>query len=223
MCTALERAKVVLDLDRRKEIIRAEAEHLAFAQGLQLIADEGLIEEVAGLVEWPVVLMGSFDRDFLSVPEEVIIATIRANQKCFCLRGADGQLANRFILTSNLIAEDGGSTIVAGNERVIRARLSDAKFFYEQDLARPLAENVPKLAEIVFHAKLGSQLERVERIERLAAEIAPKVGADPEAARRAAHLAKADLVVRHGRRVPRAAGPDGALLRAGPGRAGGGG
>jgi glycyl-tRNA synthetase beta chain len=166
--TALERAKVVLDLDRRKEIIKADADQLAFAQGLTVIHDEGLLEEVAGLVEWPVVMMGSFDKSFLSVPEEVIIATIRANQKCFCLRDADGKLANRFLLTSNNIAEDGGETIVAGNERVIRARLSDAKFFYEHDLAAPLENGVPKLEDVVFHAQLGTQFQRVVRLVRLA-------------------------------------------------------
>lgn len=191
---ALEKAKVVLDIDRRKDIIRSDAEQLAFAQGLELIADEGLLEEVAGLVEWPVVMMGSFDAAFLTVPEEAIIATIRANQKCFCLRdAATGKLANKFILTANLIAEDNGATIIAGNERVIRARLSDAKFFYEQDLATPLSDNLPKLKDVVFHAKLGTQYERIERIEKLAAEIAPLVGANVEDAKRAARLAKADL------------------------------
>ncbi|AEQ50593.1 glycine--tRNA ligase subunit beta [Pelagibacterium halotolerans] len=191
---ALEKARVVLDIDRRKQIIRTDAEQLAFAQGLELIVDEGLLEEVAGLVEWPVVMMGSFDESFLKVPEEAIIATIRANQKCFCLRDSStGKLANKFILTSNLIAEDDGKTIVAGNERVIRARLSDAKFFYETDLETPLADNLPKLEDVVFHAKLGTQAERVARIEKLAAEIAPLVGADVEDAKRAAKLSKADL------------------------------
>ena len=190
---ALEKAKVVLDLDRRKEIIRTDAEHLAFAQGLSVIHDEGLLEEVAGLVEWPVVMMGEFDATFLEVPEEVIITTIRANQKCFCLRDAEGKLANRFVLVSNMVAEDGGKQIIAGNERVIRARLSDARFFYTQDLAVPLEEGVPRLKESVFHAKLGSQHERVERLVTLAAEIAPEVGADVEQTRRAALLAKADL------------------------------
>jgi glycyl-tRNA synthetase beta chain len=192
--SALEKAKVVLDLDRRKEIIRHEADQLAFAQGLSVIHDEGLLEEVAGLVEWPVVMMGSFEQGFLEVPEEVIIATIRANQKCFCLRDADGNLANRFLLVSNNVASDGGIAIVAGNERVIRARLSDARFFYNHDLVAPLENGVPKLAEVVFHAKLGTQLARVERLQKLAAGIAPKVGADVEQARRAARLAKADLV-----------------------------
>ncbi|HZY50963.1 MAG TPA: glycine--tRNA ligase subunit beta [Devosia sp.] len=190
---ALEKAKVVLDLDRRKDIIRADADNLAFAHGLTVIADEGLLEEVAGLVEWPVVMMGAFDKDFLAVPEEAIIATIRANQKCFCLRDAQGKLANRFLLTANNIATDGGDTIVAGNERVIRARLSDAKFFYETDLRLPLEHGLPKLEESVFHAKLGTQFRRVERLVKLAAEIAPRVGADVEDAKRAAMLAKADL------------------------------
>jgi glycyl-tRNA synthetase beta chain len=191
--TALERAKVVLDLDRRKDIIRADAEQLAFAQGLTVIADEGLLEEVAGLVEWPVVMMGSFDPDFLKLPEEVIIATIRANQKCFCLRDAAGKLAPNFIITSNNVATDGGAVITAGNERVIRARLSDAMFFYQGDLALPLEHGLPKLEDTVFHAKLGSQFARVERLVKLAGEIAALVGADPERAKRAAMLAKADL------------------------------
>jgi glycyl-tRNA synthetase beta chain len=190
---SLERAKVVLDLDRRKDIIRADADNLAFAQGLNVIHDEGLLEEVAGLVEWPVVMMGSFDESFLEVPEEVIIATIRANQKCFCLRDSKGSLANRFLLTANNLATDNGVTIVAGNERVIRARLSDAKFFYETDLKLPLEHGLPKLEESVFHAKLGTQFQRVERLVKLAAEIAPKVGADVAEAKRAAMLAKADL------------------------------
>ena len=191
--TALERAKVVLDLDRRKDIIRTDAEQLAFAQGLTVIADEGLLEEVAGLVEWPVVMMGTFDPDFLKLPEEVIIATIRANQKCFCLRDGSGKLAPNFIITANTVATDGGAVITAGNERVIRARLSDAVFFYQGDLALPLEHGLPKLEDTVFHAKLGSQFARVERLVKLAGEIAPQVGADVERAKRAAMLAKADL------------------------------
>ena len=115
---------------------------------------------------------------FLEVPEEVIIATIRANQKCFCLRDSAGKLAPNFIITSNQVAEDGGATIIAGNERVIRARLSDGRFFYNTDLALPLEHGLPKLEESVFHARLGTQFQRVERIVKLAGEIAPKVGAD---------------------------------------------
>ncbi|MEO7223960.1 MAG: glycine--tRNA ligase subunit beta [Devosia sp.] len=191
--SSLERAKVVLDLDRRKDIIRADADNLAFAQGLSVIHDEGLLEEVAGLVEWPVVMMGSFNPSFLKVPEEVIIATIRANQKCFCLRDSHGKLTNKFLLTANNLATDQGVTIVAGNERVIRARLSDAKFFYETDLKLPLEHGLPKLEESIFHAKLGTQFQRIERLVKLAAEIAPMVGADVEQAKRAAMLAKADL------------------------------
>ncbi|MBN9317415.1 MAG: glycine--tRNA ligase subunit beta [Devosia sp.] len=190
---ALEKAKVVLDIDRRKEIIKADADNLAFAQGLTVIHDEGLLEEVAGLVEWPVVMMGSFDPAFLEVPEEVIIATIRANQKCFCLRDGAGKLAPNFIITSNQIAEDGGKQIIAGNERVIRARLSDARFFYKTDLALPLEHGLPKLEESVFHARLGTQFQRVERLVNLAGEIAPRVGASVDQAKRAAMLAKADL------------------------------
>ncbi|WDR02556.1 glycine--tRNA ligase subunit beta [Devosia algicola] len=191
---ALERAKVVLDLDRRKEIIRTDAEHLAFAQGLSVIADEGLLEEVAGLVEWPVVMMGAFDPAFLTLPEEAIIATIRANQKCFCLRDGNGKLAPNFIITANTEASDDGAVITAGNERVIRARLSDAAFFYKNDLALPLENGLPKLEDMVFHAKLGTQFARVDRLIKLAGEIAPKVGADIETTKRAAMLAKADLV-----------------------------
>jgi glycyl-tRNA synthetase beta chain len=190
---ALEKANVVLDIDRRMDIIRADGDNLAFAQGLSVIHDEALLEEVAGLVEWPVVMMGSFDKSFLEVPEEVIIATIRANQKCFCLRDDSGKLTNRFLLTANNVASDGGETIIAGNERVIRARLSDAKFFYETDLKLPLEHGLPKLEESVFHAKLGTQFQRVERLVKLAGELAPLVGADVEQAKRAAMLAKADL------------------------------
>src|SRR3712207_1924603 len=192
---ALERAKVVLDTDRRKDMILHDARDLAFAQGLELVEDEGLLEEVAGLVEWPVVLMGSFDETFLDIPPEVIRTTIRANQKCFVLRDpATGRLANRFLLTSNLVASDGGKTIVGGNERVVRARLSDAKFFWETDQRVKLEDRLEKLKSIVFHEKLGTQYERVERIAALARELAPMVGADPELAERAARLAKADLV-----------------------------
>lgn len=192
--TALERAKVVLDIDRRKDIIRGDADQLAFAQGLTVIQDEGLLEEVAGLVEWPNVMMGSFDPEFLKLPEEVIIATIRANQKCFCLRDAAGKLAPNFIITANTIPSDGGAVVIAGNERVIRARLSDAAFFYQGDLAIPLEHGLPKLEDMVFHAKLGTQFAMVERLVKLAAEIAPLVGADVDKTKRAAMLAKADLV-----------------------------
>ncbi len=191
----LEAAKVVLDPERRKAMILADATNLAFAQGYELVRDDGLLAEVAGLVEWPVVLMGSFDEAFLAIPDEVIRATIRNNQKCFVLRDPQtARLVNRFILVSNIEAQDGGKAIVAGNERVIRARLSDAKFFYETDLKTRLEDRLEKFKQIVFHEKLGSQWERIERIERLAAELAPLVGADVEKAKRAAKLCKADLL-----------------------------
>ena len=188
-------AKVVLDSERRKDTIVTDAKQLAFAQGFDLVEDQVLLDEVAGLVEWPVALMGSFDQEFLSIPDEVIRATIRNNQKCFVVRDPrTGKLTNKFILTANIEASDGGKAIIAGNERVIRARLSDAKFFYETDLKTRLEDRLPKFSQIVFHEKLGTQAERIKRIERLAAELAPLVGADVEKATRAAHLAKADLL-----------------------------
>jgi glycyl-tRNA synthetase beta chain len=191
----LKAAKVVLDSQARKDIILADAKELAFAQGFELVDDQVLADEVAGLVEWPVALMGSFDKEYLTIPDEVIRATIRNNQKCFVVSDPKtGKLTNKFILTANIEATDGGKTIIGGNERVIRARLSDAKFFYETDLKTRLEARLPKFEQIVFHEKLGTQAERIKRIERLAAEIAPLVGADVEKAKRAAHLAKADLL-----------------------------
>jgi glycyl-tRNA synthetase beta chain len=212
----LEKAKVVLDPERRKEMILADARNLAFAQGYELVEDAGLLAEVAGLVEWPVVLMGSFEEAFLGMPPEIVRATIRNNQKCFVLRDPrTSQLANKFILVANIEAEDGGKAIVAGNERVIRARLADAKFFYETDLKTRLEDRLPKFKHIVFHEKLGTQWERIERIERLADEIALTLSSRPDLfsgqmlsaddlkreqdayrrkVRRAAHLAKADLL-----------------------------
>jgi glycyl-tRNA synthetase beta chain len=191
----LHDAKVVLDPARRADMILADAKNLAFAQGFELVEDEGLLAEVSGLVEWPVVLMGSFDKAFLAIPDEVIRATIRANQKCFVLRDPQtAKLVNRFILVANEEATDGGKAIVAGNERVIRARLSDAKFFYDTDLKTRLEERLPKFSQIVFHEKLGTQAERIARIVALAGELAPLVDADRAKAERAAQLCKADLL-----------------------------
>ncbi|MBZ9702390.1 MULTISPECIES: glycine--tRNA ligase subunit beta [unclassified Mesorhizobium] len=261
----LEAAKVVLDADRRKEIILADARNLAFANGLDLVEDEGLLEEVSGLVEWPVVLMGAFEDAFLAIPAEVIRLTIRANQKCFVTsrpisplegemsakptegvgttgrdslshtedagaprettpsalpgispsRGEISELSNRFILTANIEASDGGKEIAHGNGKVVRARLSDALYFWTTDqgdlpdlaeleasakkfgldLKKPLDQRIARLdhLNVTFHAKLGMQGARVERIRRLAEELAPLVGADPALAARAAVLAKADL------------------------------
>ncbi len=191
----LEKAKVVLDADRRRDIILHDARERAFALGLELVEDAGLLDEVAGLVEWPVVLTGTFEEEFLAIPPEVIRATIRANQKCFVLRQPGSTaLANRFILVSNIEARDGGVAIAAGNGRVIRARLSDAKFFYDTDRRATLESRLPKFDAIVFHEKLGTQRERIDRIVALASEIAPLVGADVAKAREAAELAKLDLV-----------------------------
>lgn len=191
----LEAAKVVLDPQRRKDIILADAKQAAFAQGFELVEDQALLDEVAGLVEWPVVLMGSFDESFLKIPGEVIRATIRNNLKCFVVSDPKTKkLVNRFVLTANIEGSDGGKAIVAGNERVIRARLSDAKFFYETDLKTKLEDRLPKFENIVFHEKLGTQAERIKRIEKLAAELAPLVGADVTKVRTAARLAKADLL-----------------------------
>ena len=214
---SLEAAKVVIDADRRKEIILSDAKNLAFANGLDLVEDDGLLEEVSGLVEWPVVLMGEFEQEFLEIPAEVIRLTIRANQKCFVTRpqGEAEGLSNRFLVTANIEAKDGGAEIAYGNGKVVRARLSDALYFWNTDqadlpdldalresaqkfgldLARPLDQRMARLDRlgVTFHAKLGTQGERVERIRRLARELAPIVGADPDLADRAAVLAKADL------------------------------
>lgn len=214
--TKLEAAKVVLDTERRKAIIETEAKNLAFAQGLELVQDPGLLDEVAGLVEWPVVMMGSFDEAFLAIPDEVTRATIRANQKCFVLRDpATGNLANKFLLTANIVPDDGGASVIEGNERVIAARLSDALYFWQTDqanlpdldglkasaeklgldLSKPLDQRTARLdaLNVVFHAKLGTQGERVARIAALSRTIAEAIGADPDLAERAAKLAKADL------------------------------
>ena len=213
----LEKAFVVLDAERRKEIISQDAHNLAFASGLELVEDEGLLEEVSGLVEWPVVLMGEFEEEFLAIPPEVIRLTIRANQKCFVTRkqGEAEALSNKFILVSNVAARDGGTEIAYGNGKVVRARLSDALYFWHTDqhdlpdldklgasadkfgldLKKPLDQRMARLdaLNVTFHAKLGTQGQRVERIRELAAQIAPLVGADPKLATRAAVLAKADL------------------------------
>ena len=201
---SLEKAKVILDPARRRETILADAKTLAFAHGLELVEDDGLLHEVAGLVEWPVVLLGAFEPRFLDIPAEVVRATIRANQKCFVLRDASGKLAPNFLLTSNIVASDGGKAIAAGNGRVVRARLSDALYFWQTDQAplpgfaanTPLDQRLDKLRtlNIVFHEKLGTQGARIDRIRALAGEIAPLVGAEPVKAYRAAELAKADLV-----------------------------
>jgi glycyl-tRNA synthetase beta chain len=214
--SSLEKAKVVLDAERRKEIILSDAKNIAFASGLDLVEDEALLEEVSGLVEYPHVLMGTFEEDYLKIPAEIIRLTIKTNQKCFVTRrqGSD-ELSNRFILISNIEAKDDGKEIVHGNGKVVRARLSDAAHFYKRDqadmpdlhelaasaakfgldLKKPLDQRMAKLdhLNVTFHAKLGTQGARVERIRVLAAELAKFTGADPVKVDRAAVLAKADL------------------------------
>ena len=193
--TKLRDAKVLLPASERAADIHEQALALAKKHKLDLVADDALLAENAGLVEWPTVLMGHFDEAFLEVPAECLITSMKAHQKCFSLRDPKtGALANRFLAVSNLVAADGGKQIVAGNEKVIRARLSDARFFWEQDLKRPLDEMALALDGITFHEKLGSQRDRVERIAELAFQIAGAVDAVPEDARRAAQLCKADLV-----------------------------
>jgi glycyl-tRNA synthetase beta chain len=211
----LEAAKVILDPARRRDTILADARTLAFASGLELIEDAPLLNEVAGLVEWPMVLMGSFESDYLRVPAEAIRATIRANQKCFVMRDpATGTLANRFLLTANTEATDGGATIIAGNERVIRARLSDAAFFWDTDQKTRLEDRLEKLKTVRFQEKLGSQFDRVVRIAALAAKLAPQLGADPHHAERAAWLAKADLTTEMVGEFPELQGLMGSLYAA---------
>ncbi len=194
--SSLEKAKVVLDAERRKDIIQADAKNLAFAKGLELVDDEGLLEEVGNLVEWPVAIMGEFDPDFLNIPPEVIRLTIKENQKCFVLRKGD-ELSNDFLLVANIEASDGGTEIAHGNAKVVNARLGDAKFFWETDLHQITTQGfsawTQKLDAVTFHAKLGSQGERVQRISSLAERLAPVVAADPALAKRAAEICKADL------------------------------
>lgn len=191
----LRAAHVMIDSGERAETIINEARTLAFAQGLELVEDDGLLRENAGLVEWPVVLMGTFDEAFLQVPPEVLITSMKAHQKCFSLRDPKtGKLTNRFILVSNLTAGDGGAAIVEGNQRVIAARLSDARFFWDQDRKSTLASRLSDLEQITFHAKLGTQAERVARLEPLAGEVAAMIGTDADEARLAARLCKCDLV-----------------------------
>jgi glycyl-tRNA synthetase beta chain len=190
----LRSAYVVLDSAERREMISGDATRLATGVGLTLKPDPVLLSEVAGLVEWPVVLLGEIDRAFLDLPPEVLTAAMRSHQRYLALADSAGNLAPRFIVVANVLTDDGGKAIVAGNERVLRARLSDAKFFWDQDRKLALESRVPKLRDIVFHARLGNMAEKVERIAALAAGYVPHVpGADIDLVRSAATLCKADL------------------------------
>lgn len=191
----LKARHVVLDAKVRMATIAEQARALAKSAKLELVEDDALLAENAGLTEWPVVLLGSFDKEFLTVPAECLITSMKVHQKCFSLRDPKTQLlADRFLMVSNLVAKDSGAAITAGNEKVIRARLSDAKFFWDQDLKKPLDEMASSLASITFHEKLGSQRDRIERLQGWTDDLAGHCDADPAMARRAAQLAKADLV-----------------------------
>ncbi|MEM8754513.1 MAG: glycine--tRNA ligase subunit beta, partial [Pseudomonadota bacterium] len=193
----LEAAKVVLDPTERRARIWADATNMAFAQGLEVIEDKGLLEEVAGLVEWPVVLMGEIEERFLALPPEVLRTSMKEHQKFFSVRDPKSGRIVKFVTVANIETPDRGATILAGNQRVLAARLSDALFFWENDLRVAKGEGMAAMAKplenVTFHNKLGSVAEQVERIAALAREIAPLVGADPDKAEEAARIAKADL------------------------------
>jgi glycyl-tRNA synthetase beta chain len=190
----LSDAFVMLDAGDRAERIAAAAAAIAEARGLSLVEDPGLLAEVAGMVEWPVVLLGDMDERFLQLPPEVIRTTMRTHQRYFAVRAPDGELAPHFIAVANLETPDGGALIAKGNARVLAARLDDARFFWDEDRKIRLEDRLSALEGVVFHARLGAMRERADRIERLAGAIAPLVGADVERARRAGRLAKSDLV-----------------------------
>lgn len=193
--TKLRGAKVILDAQERKEIIAADADTLCRAQGLELVSDANLLDEVTGLAEWPVAMMGSFDEKFLTVPDEVLTASMRGHQKYFSVYNPNTErLANKFICVANIEAPDGGAAMRQGYERVLEARLSDAWFLYRQDLKISLEDRLPMLQQVTFFDKLGSVGDKAQRISTLARDIASRIGGDPEKAARAGLLAKADLV-----------------------------
>ncbi len=185
---------VMLDPSERAELIWHDATNAAFAQGLEVVEDRALLAEVAGLVEWPVVLMGDISEDFFDLPPEVLQSSMREHQKFFSVRNPKTGRIEKFVTVANRETADAGATILSGNQKVLFARLSDAKFFWENDLRVPLPDMAAKLANVTFHNKLGTQAERVARIAALAREIAPMVGAEPELAAQAAEICKADLM-----------------------------
>ncbi len=190
----LREAYVILDANERRESILADASATAKDAGFALKRDDGLLDEVTGLVEWPVALLGSIDEQFMDVPAEVLTTSMRTHQKYFAVEKPDGSLAPRFVVIANMLTEDGGKQVVAGNERVLRARLSDARFFWDQDRKQTLASRVPALKDIKFYDKLGTVAEKVARVQKLSREIAGLIKADADLAERAAELCKADLV-----------------------------
>lgn len=189
----LKKSYVMLDATERADHIWEDAKNMAFAQGLELVEDKGLLAEVAGLVEWPVVLMGDIAEDFLELPAEVLQTSMREHQKFFSVRNPKTGRIEKFVTVANRETVDNGATILAGNQKVLFARLSDAKFFWENDLRVPLADMAAKLSNVTFHNKLGTQSERIERIAELARDIAPIVGADADLTHTAAQVAKGDL------------------------------
>lgn len=190
----LTEAHVMLCPSERRAEIVSQAEKVAESAGLTVKGDEGLLNEVTGLVEWPVVLMGKIEDEFMDLPPEVLSDTMKTHQKYFTVLNADGSVAPHFMVVSNQVASDGGAAITAGNERVLRARLSDAKFFWDQDRKETLASRSEKLKDIVFHAQLGTVEDKVQRMKALAGYIAGQIGADQVQAERAAELSKCDLV-----------------------------
>jgi glycyl-tRNA synthetase beta chain len=190
---ALQSRRVIPEADERKRLIREGVAKLATDRQLSIVEDEGLVDEVAGLVEWPVPLLGRIDDAYMDLPAEVMQVSMRVNQRYFALRNPEGGAAPFFAFVANIEAPDGGATIIAGNERVLRARFADARHFWDLDRRTKLADRVSALDAVTFHAKLGSQGARVQRLVALAEKIAPEVGADAELAGRAALLAKADL------------------------------
>ncbi|CAP56275.1 glycine--tRNA ligase subunit beta [Gluconacetobacter diazotrophicus] len=189
----LRARQVLVDAAERRALIEEGTTRLAAEEGLRIVPDPGLVDEVAGLTEWPVPFLGRIDETFMDLPREVMQVSMRVNQRYFALINDDGSAAPRFAFVANLLPEDGGALTIAGNERVLRARFADARHFWDLDRARTLASRVGALDAITFHAALGSQGARVQRIVRLAGLLAPMVGADPAQAERAALLAKADL------------------------------
>ncbi len=191
---ALEKAFVIANRERRKANILEQSTKAAHAANLTLKADEGLLEEVTGLVEYPVSLTGTIDAKYMDLPKEVLVSEMRAHQKYFALENADGSLANKFLITANITATDNGKAIIAGNERVLRARLADGRFFWDQDRKKSLADWAKGLETVTFHAKLGTIADKVSRIATMADAIAGTIGADKTKVAKAATLAKADLV-----------------------------
>jgi glycyl-tRNA synthetase beta chain len=189
----LDAAHVVLDQDRRRDLITAELDRLAAAAGVALKPDPGLLEEVTGLVEYPVVLMGAIDDASMALPPEVLATAMRTHQKYFSCLKPDGSPAPRFLFVANNLTPDGGKTIVAGNERVLKARLADARFFWEQDRKVRLEDRVEALKQRVYYDKLGTMYDKTERVEKIAQQLALTLNADVELVKRAARLAKADL------------------------------